>query len=49
MPDIRTEVIRMRITPELKAAVVEAAEKDGRSLSNYLEQLILKSLNKSKI
>lgn len=40
----KTDVIRMRIDPELKAALAEAADKDGRTMSNYLEQLIKRAL-----
>lgn len=44
MSDTRTEIIRMRISPELKAALAEAAAKDGRTMSNFLEQLIKQAL-----
>lgn len=45
MADTKTEVLRMRITPELKAAIAAAAEKDGRTMSNYLEWIIRKELS----
>lgn len=46
MADIKTEILRMRITPELKAAIATAAEKEGRSMSNYLEWIIRKELGR---
>lgn len=46
MAGTKTEVIQMRVTPELKAAIAAAAEKDGRSMSNYLERIIRKELSR---
>ena len=40
----RTEFIQMKIAPSLKARAQERADEEGRSLSNYIEQLILKDL-----
>lgn len=34
----------MRISSELKAKAQERAEEEGRTLSNYIEYLILKDL-----
>lgn len=40
----KTERIYIRITPELKAQLQQLAEADGRTVSNYIEQLIKKAL-----
>lgn len=40
----KTEMIRFRITPELKQRVEEAAKAENRSTANYIENLILKAL-----
>ena len=40
----KTERIMMKITPSLKAAAQEAAEEEGRTLSNYIESLIKRDL-----
>lgn len=45
MGEVKSEVIRMRITPELKQAIQAAAEKDGRTMSGYLEWIIKKSID----
>lgn len=44
----RTERFTMKITPSLKEEANERAEELGRSLSNYVEQLILKDLTERK-
>lgn len=41
---IKTEVIRLRVTPELKTRVTEAAEAENRTVSNYIENLIKNAL-----
>lgn len=43
----KTEVIRLRITPDLKARVEEEAKKQNRTVSNYLENLILQEVQKN--
>lgn len=40
----RSEYIQMKVMPSLKAKAQERAEEEGRSLSNYIEWLILKDL-----
>ena len=40
----RTEYVQMKIAPSLKEAAQERAKQEGRSLSNYIEWLILKDL-----
>lgn len=42
---MKSEVVRLRITPELKEKLRKKAEKEGRTISNYLETLIQNSLN----
>lgn len=44
MAEIKSDYIRIRLTPELKAAIAEAAKKEGRSMTNYLEWLVKKEL-----
>lgn len=36
----KTERLYIRITPEMKEALQEIAAADGRSLSNYIENLL---------
>jgi predicted DNA-binding protein len=36
----KTERLQIRITPELKQQLQRLAEADGRTISNYVEQLI---------
>lgn len=43
-PERRTEFIQMKVMPSLKEKAQERAEEEGRSLSNYIEWLILKDL-----
>lgn len=42
----KTERIYIRITPNLKAQLQQAAAGQGRSVSNYLEYIIKKALEK---
>lgn len=44
--EIRSERLTMKITPTLKAKAQEKAEKEGRTLSNYIERLIIEDLEK---
>lgn len=41
----RTEKIYMKIKPSLKEKAQERADEEGRSLSNYIEQLLIKDWN----
>jgi predicted DNA-binding protein len=41
----KTERLQIRITPELKAQLQKLAEAEGRTVSNYIEQLIKTSIN----
>lgn len=43
----KTERLQIRITPELKAQLQKMAESEGRTVSNYIEQLIKTSINNS--
>lgn len=36
----KTERLQIRISPELKAQLQKLADADGRTVSNYIEQLI---------
>lgn len=44
MAEIKSDYIRIRVTPDMKTAIAEAAKKDGRSMTNYLEWLVRKEL-----
>lgn len=44
MAEIKSDYIHIRLTPELKTAIAEAAKKDGRTMSNYIEWLVKKEL-----
>lgn len=40
----KTEVVRLRVTPEFKDKIQAAAERENRTLSNYIINLIIKDL-----
>jgi len=44
----RTDKINMKIAPSLKQKAQERADQEGRSLSNYIEWLILQDIEKNK-
>jgi len=44
--ELRTERLTLKIAPTLKEAARQAAEKEGRTLSNYIERLIKQDLDK---
>lgn len=44
----RTVLIQMKISPSLKEKAQKRADQEGRSLSNYIEWLIKKDLEKNK-
>lgn len=44
----KTERLQIRITPELKAQLQQLAEADGRTVSNYIEQLIKQAIETPK-
>ena len=40
----KTERLQIRISPELKVKLQALADADGRTVSNYIEQLIKKAI-----
>lgn len=42
----KTERLNIRITPELKEKLEALADAENRSISNYIENLIIKELEK---
>lgn len=42
----KTDRIQIRISPELKAKLQALAAAENRTVSNYIENLIIKELNK---
>ncbi len=45
--DNKTEIITLRVTPELKKKIQVLADKDSRTVSNYI-QTTLENLSKEK-
>ncbi|KAF5048479.1 hypothetical protein DSECCO2_449620 [anaerobic digester metagenome] len=45
---MKSDVVRLRITPELKEKVKAAAEKENRTVSNWIENLIRNNLKEEK-
>lgn len=43
----KTERLYIRIDPEMKEALQEIAAADGRSLSNYIENLLRREIERS--
>jgi predicted DNA-binding protein len=43
---MKTERLQIRISPELKAQLQALAEADGRTISNYIELLIRREIQK---
>lgn len=44
----KTERLFIRISPELKVKLQEQAEKEHRTLSNYVESVLIKEIKKDK-
>ena len=44
----KTERLQIRISPELKAQLQARADTEGRTVSNYIEQLIKAALGQKK-
>ena len=42
----KTERINLRITPEMKEKLQKAADAENRTLTNYIENIIIKALKK---
>lgn len=41
----KSSFLTIRVTPEARKQITAEAKKDGRSVSNFLQLLILKALN----
>ncbi|MGM9682022.1 MAG: plasmid mobilization protein [Eubacteriales bacterium] len=41
---MKTEYVKLRVTPEMKSKIKEAADAQNRSISNYVEMLILRDI-----
>ena len=46
MTEKKTERVAVRMTPTLKAAATEIAASENRTLSNYIESLIVEQVQK---
>lgn len=44
----KTERLQVRLTPDMKEKLSKKAESEGRTVSNYIEQLIKRDLEKSE-
>jgi len=44
----RSAAIGIRVEPELKEKLEQLAEKDGRTLANYIERILVQHVEKSK-
>ena len=44
----KTDRIAIRISPDLKAKLQALAEAENRTVSNYIENLIIRELSKKK-
>lgn len=42
----KTDRIQIRISPEMKAQLQKLADAENRTVSNYIENLIIRELNK---
>jgi predicted transcriptional regulator len=42
----KTDRIQIRISPELKSQLQKLADAENRTVSNYIENLIIRELNK---
>lgn len=43
---IKTDMLKVRITPELKAKIQDAADADNRTVSGYIINLIMRDIDK---
>lgn len=48
MAEKRDALIQMRVLPSIKAMAEAKAKAEGRTLSNYIEQLIIKDNEESR-
>lgn len=44
MSDTKSDILRLRITPELKQQLQAAAARENRSLTNYVETALKRAL-----
>ncbi|WP_411431023.1 plasmid mobilization protein [Deinococcus ficus] len=44
MNDRKTELIGIRVTPDQKSQIIKLANKEGRTISNYVLKLILDAI-----
>lgn len=44
----KTELISVRLTPELKQRLQEAAARDNRNLNNYIVTVLLRELERGE-
>ena len=42
----KTERVNLRLTPEMKEKLQKAADAENRTLTNYIENIIIKALKK---
>ena len=45
---IKTDMLKVRITPDLKAKIQAAAEAENRTVSGYIVNLIMRDIDKKK-
>lgn len=45
---IKTDMLKVRITPDLKAKIQDAAEAENRTVSGYIVNLIMRDIAKKK-
>ena len=45
---IKTDMLKVRITPELKAKIQAAAEAENRTVSGYIVNLIMRDIAKKQ-
>ena len=43
---IKTDMLKVRITPELKAKIHAAAESENRTVSGYIINLVMRDIDK---
>lgn len=48
MRETKTDRIQIKIEPSIKAQAQELATKDGRTLSNWIIQLMVKEIERAK-
>ena len=46
---IKTDMLRVRITPDLKAKIQAAADAENRTVSGYIVNLIMRDIAKKQI